>query len=431
MRTYILFALTGALLITSCANFRKLGQDLKLLDDQYRVAGVIENTDSQQGSVKAVIVEWDRNSDQVISGDLLDLTNGGAFLFIVKSPHNQYVAAYADANRDGKYTLGEPLWVHRAADGNPAPVALGSSHRNVRVRGKLATTEQIPAALIKAITRAVAPHGVEKFITRQGVRFAVGEKADLNDPRFAATRGENGLWTPATFAIQSGFGLYFLENYEPSKIPVLFIHGAAGSPQDWRFAMEKLDRRIYQPWFFVYPSGMRLDQAAASLNDGIKLLHQRHAFHRLDVVAHSMGGLVARDFILRNTLTDKQKYIKTFITFSSPWDGHEAAAMGVKYAPEVVPSWYDMKQGSPFLTHLYDKRLKGRVNHHLFYSHRATRSPILPPENDGSVSVASELRKEAKADAIEIRGFDEDHISILSSPEALNAGKKILDNASR
>jgi hypothetical protein len=193
--------------------------------------------------------------------------------------------------------------------------------------------------------------------------------------------------------------------------------------------MEKIDPNIYQPWFYVYPSGMRLDQAAMALNEGVKLLHGRYHFKRLHVVAHSMGGLVARDFITRNVITDGHDYINTLITFSSPWDGHEAAAMGVKYAPEVVPSWRDMKHGSDFLTHLYDQRLKGRVNHHLFFSHHAKRSPILPPENDGTVSVASQTRKEAAADAVEVRGFDEDHVSILSSREALLAGRKILDDA--
>jgi pimeloyl-ACP methyl ester carboxylesterase len=425
------FALTSVLILTSCANFRNLGNDLKLLDDNYRVSGFIENVDSQNAPVRAVIAEWDHTSDQVLSGDIINLTDGGAFLFMVRNPLNQYLAAYADANRNGKYNIGEPLWVHRDASGNPAPVTLDPSERKIRVFGKLSTSEQVPTALLEAITAAVAAKGVDQFISHQGVRFAVGEKASLNDPRFAATRGENGLWTPATFAIQSGFGIYFVDHYHPSKIPVLFIHGAAGSPQDWRYAMEKLDRKIYQPWFYVYPSGMRLDQAAMPLNEGIKRLQQRFSFQRLDVIAHSMGGLVAREFILRNVLTDQQKYIKTFITFSSPWDGHQAAAMGVNYAPKVVPSWLDMKQGSPFLTNLYVRQLKGRVNHHLFYSHRATRSPILPRENDGTVSVASELRAEARADAVEVRGFDEDHMSILSSSEALNAGKKILDAAAR
>jgi hypothetical protein len=120
-------------------------------------------------------------------------------------------------------------------------------------------------------------------------------------------------------------------------------------------------------------------------------------------------------------------YIRTFVSYSSPWGGHEAAAMGVKYAPEVVPSWRDMAKGSEFLDHLFDKRLKGRVNHHLFYSHKATKSRILPPENDGTVSVASQTRKEAVNDAVGVRGFDEDHLSILSSKEALLAGKRALE----
>lgn len=431
MKTAIHCALTSVLFLTSCANFRNLGKDLKLLDDNFRVSGIIENVDSQTAPVRAVIAEWDRTGDQVVSGDLVDLTDGGAFLFLVRNPRNQYLAAYADTNRNGKFNEGEPLWVHRDSSGNPAPVPLDSSNRTARITGRLSTSEQVPTALLEAIKTAVAAKGIDQFITHQGVRFALGEKASLDDPRFAATRGENGLWTPATFAIQSGFGVYFVNSYHPSKIPVLFIHGAAGSPQDWRYAMEKLDRKIYQPWFFVYPSGMRLDQAALSLNEAVTRLHRRFSFQRLDVVAHSMGGLVGREFILRNVLTDRQHYIKTFITFSSPWDGHQAAAMGVKYAPKVVPSWLDMKKGSPFLTNLYTRQLKGRVRHHLFYSHRASRSPILPRENDGIVSVASELRAEATADAYEVRGFDEDHISILSSREALRAARMILDAAAR
>jgi hypothetical protein len=103
--------------------------------------------------------------------------------------------------------------------------------------------------------------------------------------------------------------------------------------------------------------------------------------------------------------------------------------MGVKYAPEVVPSWRDMAHGSAFLDDLFKRPLKGRVNHHLFYSHRASKSRILPPENDGTVSVASQLRKEAAQDAVEVRGFDEDHVSILSSRAALSAARTILDAA--
>jgi pimeloyl-ACP methyl ester carboxylesterase len=420
-----------SLLAVSCANFRKLGKDLKILDQEYRISGIVANADSYQVPVRATVVEWDTESNKVFSGDRVDLTSGGAFLFLVKSPRNQYVAAYADQNRDGKYNPGEPAWMHGGPDGKPAPVGLSGETRVVRVTGQLTSKTQIPASLLQAVAAALGDKKVDDVIRKHGIRFALGETARLDDPRFAATRGEDGLWTPATFAIESGFGIYFLDRFDPAKTPVLFVHGAAGSPQDWRQAMEKLDRDIYQPWFYVYPSGMRLAQAGNALNEGVKILHQRYDFKRLHVVAHSMGGLVARDFIIKNHIVGGHRYIHTFITFSSPWDGHEAAAMGVKFAPKVVPSWYDMSHGSDFLTHLYDQRLKGKVNHHLFYSHKASKSRILPPENDGTVSVASQTRKEAVNDAVEVRGFDEDHVSILSSREALKAGKAILDRAGR
>lgn len=421
----------SAALITGCANFRKLGKDLKIIDNEYRISGIIENSDEFSCTVRAVVIEWEKDENKVFAGDVLDLTDGGAFMFIVKSPLNQHVAAYADLNHDGKRNPGEPLWIHRGTNGMPAPVELGPAARVARVKGKLSKTEKTPPALEKAIADLLKDKKPAEIITRQGVRFALGEKADLDDPRFAATRGEDGLWTPATFAIQSGFGIYFLDHFDPAKTPVLFVHGAAGSPQDWRPAMEKIDRKIYQPWFYVYPSGMRLQKAAFALNEAVKLLHERYHFKRLHVVAHSMGGLVSRDFVIQNAIVEGNNYINTMITFSSPWDGHEAAAMGVKYAPEVVPSWRDMSHGSDFLKRLYDKRLKGKVSHHLFYSHHASNSRILPQENDGTVSVASQTRKEAVTDAVNVKGFDENHVSILSSRAALTAGKKILDQAPR
>lgn len=408
---------------TNCANFRHLAADLKPFQNDYRISGVIENADDFKVPVRVSVVEWDRADNKIYSGDRLELTAGGVFAFSVESPVNQHLAAFADSNRDGKWQQGEAVWMH---DG---PVPLDGDERHTRVRGRLSTANRLPPELEQAGREALAGRTVDEAIRHRGIRFTTGEVANLDDPRFAATRGADGLWTPATLAIKSGFGIYFLERYDPSRIPVLFVHGAAGSPQDWRTAMEKIDRRRYQPWFYFYPSGGRLENAAGALNEGVKVLHDRYGFKRLDVVAHSMGGLVSRRFVVKNVIEDGHGYIRNFITFSTPWDGHEAAAMGVKWAPTVVPSWYDMKQGSDYLDHLFDRRLKGKVNYHLFYSHHAKRSPIMPAENDGTVSVPSQLRAEAKADAVSVQGYDEDHVSILSARAPLLRAKQILDSA--
>jgi pimeloyl-ACP methyl ester carboxylesterase len=415
-------------LLAGCANFRHLAADLKVLDEEYRVFGVIENADLQKVPVRATVIEWDRGSNRVFSGDRVDLPPGGAFAFSVKSPLHQHLLAYADGNRNGRYDDGEPLWMHTGPDGQPAAVDFNLSTRRARVHGLLGDVKP-PEGLRKALLAHAGGRTVEETITRRGVRMSLGEIARLDDPRFAAARGVDGLWTPATMAVTTGFGIYFLEPYDPRRTPVLFVHGAAGSPQDWRYAMEHLDPRRYQPWFAFYPSGSRLEATAQALNEGVKLLHDRYGFQRLHVVAHSMGGLMSRRFIEKNVLDDGHRYIGTFITFSSPWGGHEAAAAGVKRAPSVVPSWRDMEPGADFLGHLFDRRLMGKVNHHLFYGHRAKRSLLLPAENDGTVSVASQLRSEAKADAASVQGYDEDHVSILSARAPLKRGREILDAA--
>src|SRR5262245_38386871 len=60
--------------------------------------------------------------------------------------------------------------------------------------------------------------------------------------QLAEAHGRKGLWRPISFVKERRGGVYMLEPYDPAKIPVLFVHGAGGSPQDWRYFIERLDR---------------------------------------------------------------------------------------------------------------------------------------------------------------------------------------------
>lgn len=104
----------------------------------------------------------------------------------------------------------------------------------------------------------------------------------------------------ADFATVGPVGIFFLDKYDPNRIPVLFVYGAAGSAQDWRSFFDKIDRRKYQPWFSHYPTGRDLAESGSSLNRSVMLLQSYYGFRKIHVVAHSMGGLVSRDFILKN-----------------------------------------------------------------------------------------------------------------------------------
>ena len=57
--------------------------------------------------------------------------------------------------------------------------------------------------------------------------------AALSDPRFDRDNGRMGLWEPFDFLLEVGAGVYMLEPYDPSRTPVVFVHGMGGSPREF------------------------------------------------------------------------------------------------------------------------------------------------------------------------------------------------------
>jgi pimeloyl-ACP methyl ester carboxylesterase len=229
-----------------------------------------------------------------------------------------------------------------------------------------------------------------------------------------------GLWQPFEFLANVGIGVFLLEPYDPKRIPVLFVSGAGGSPWEWRALIDALDHSRYQPWVFVYPSGQQLASSVAVLESCVTALQREYGFGRLYVTAHSMGGLVARDFI--------QRYagpVPVFVSLVTPWRGHRAAAMGVARSPAVVPSWVDMQTDSEFQRAIFARPLPAATAHYLLY---AQTDPAQPFERatDGTIAVSSQLHADAVRDAREVVGFTESHTSVLNSPAVIAAYLRIL-----
>ena len=65
------------------------------------------------------------------------------------------------------------------------------------------------------------------------------------------------------------------------------------------------------------------------------------------------------------------------------------------------------------------------VDHYLFFGHKGNRN-ILRPNNDKVVTLASQLDQRAQRDARMLYGFNEDHVSILSSKQVLSQFMAIL-----
>lgn len=419
-----ILAISG-LFLTGCANFRKLGEDLKFIDQTVVVTARITNATSYK-NVRGITIDWDQKQQKVVSADVCDVKGIGVFGFFVKESEHQYLIAYNDNNGDNLYQSGEPAWITGGADGKPAPLDLTKPERR-RVEGRLSPRTILPDKLLRAGTEFVAGRTLDEAKSGWNIPIALGEVANLSESRFSAEIGAEGYWEPAGYTMDAGLGIYFLEKYDPNRIPVIFVYGAAGSPQDWTTFFKTFDRKRYQLWFYEYPSAGRLETTGGALNRGIQLLQSYYGFNQLNIVAHSMGGLVSRDAIIGN-YEDGNRYIKHFVTISSPFGGMEFAESGVKHLKNPVPSWIDMVPDSEFQQELFDFKLRGKIPYMLLYGDKSKRSIVLPAENDGTVSVESVTRKEAVADAIKVRSFDEDHVSILSNPTVIRMVGEFLDN---
>jgi hypothetical protein len=132
------------------------------------------------------------------------------------------------------------------------------------------------------------------------------------------------------------------------------------------------------------------------------------------VVAHSMGGLVARAFVASVAARPDHSYVGELVTLSTPFGGHEAAQKGVDHAPVVVPCWLDLAAGSPFLLSLRTPLPKA-VPHHLFFSYIGGSTGDGP--TDGTVSMRSMLVPEIQQEATQVRGFAETHDTIVTSAD--------------
>jgi len=260
-------------------------------------------------------------------------------------------------------------------------------------------------------------------------RRRLGDLIPLTDRRFDAKTGSLGWWSPATFSNRFGWGIFFLQKFDPKVTPVLFVHGAGGYPRQWTFLASRLDRSRFQPWVFQYPSGMRLQATADSLCDLIKELKARHGFERLVVVAHSMGGLVVRSALNQGGQERCAQSVAAFVSISTPWLGQEEAQRAVGQTTYMLPAWIDLAPRSQFLVALREHGLPPRSVYALFFGYRSGLSSIITGNSDKTVTLRSMLDEGAQAEASMIRGFDEDHDGILGSEAVAQALNRILDAA--
>jgi pimeloyl-ACP methyl ester carboxylesterase len=395
-----------------CA-FHKLKKDLKNLETVSKISGTII---SESPRKKPILVALYTEDKEILRYNVKYKSGHYEFFAL---PGTYYIAALEDANEDLIFQHDEYVGVYGAP--TPIKVAAGSNIDNIDVT--LISPEKAKVAMPQIYKRPEKTRKIEP----KDVHF--GEIVKLDDPRFSDENGALGLWEPFRFINEIGAAIFFLEPYDPEKIPIIFVHGAGGHPGQWAYLIEHIDRTRFQPWLVYYPSGLRLGILGNSLGQRISNMKEKYKFDNIVIVAHSMGGLVSRSAI--NCLS-QMKYpgsIKLFVSISTPWGGHSAATQGIEHAPAVVPAWYDMAPDSPFIASLHETPLPEDTDFYLLFSYkrRAGMSNLFKGgNNDGVVTLRSQLLSPAQKEAIKVYGFNEDHVLILSSKMTSDTLKDFL-----
>jgi pimeloyl-ACP methyl ester carboxylesterase len=400
-------------------SFSKLKKELAEMEETFALQGKITDNSSSQENLLVLLYEKVPAGPEIFK---LSIVESGSGYYSIEVPKGVYfIVAFEDTNDNLTYDgnepigyYGEPDAVHVARGLMPAETPRSRKDLDFTVD----SSNRFPSGFPAEIT--ITSDQIQESLMK------VGRLTGLEDEIFSPQNGVKGYWEPLTFLREVGAGVYFLEKYSAHKSHILLIHGALGTPRGWKELIDHIDRTRYQPWLVYYPSGLPLDKITKWLNHMVESLKRSYGFKELFVIAHSMGGLVARSFIIQNSHEGRQQYLKLFISISTPWNGHRMAAKGVKHAPTAVPSWYDMEPDSDFIQSVFKEKLPDFLKYYLFFSYKGDCSLFLA-NNDGTVELASELDVRAQSEADKVFGYDEDHGSILTSEKVITQVNQLLD----
>lgn len=409
-----LVLLLVGLILSSCKQFIPKNTEKEIRHFGFEVVGEFSKTSLCDSTVVVLFYKSSEDGypyDFILLEGLQNFSYRNAFF-------PEYINIFCDKNKDFVHQdleSSDHIDIIRPADKNIVSV-------NITINFNKIGGQNTPDNL-KNISILELAHKNKKFIN-------IGSVEKLSKNNFSLKNSRLGLWKPMQFVAKRLPGLYFSEPFDPAKDIVLFVHGISGSPSEFQYISSQLDSGKYQVWFYYYPSGLRLEANSRELFKLLAIAKKEFDFSKIHIVAHSMGGLVVRNLINFCYSIDICNDLKSFISISTPWAGHDAAKIGLEFSPSVVPVWRDLVPNSQFLQGLFIKPLPQHVRHYLMFSIKQ-KDMLVFQTNDGVVSMASMLDERAQKQAYKLVAFNEDHASILQNERLIQELQKIFLYESR
>ncbi|ACJ27351.1 Conserved hypothetical protein [Shewanella piezotolerans WP3] len=371
------------------------------------------NIESEHQVESFVLVLLQQVDAETIDG--YEVVIGNKQITVTTDALSKYLFTFNDVNHDLRFQVGEAFSI----------TELTGKSNNPKRTITLSKTEGAPPT-------ALIDRPLVNLVDVKISPAKIGEKAQLTEEKFDRETANLGMWKPVTHLLEGNSGVFFLDEFDSNKTPILFIHGMSGTARDFTPLLANIDRRNYQVWVMNYPSGLPLELLANGLNSLIKIIDYRYNVKTLHLVAHSMGGLVAQAYLdlCRNQLGCND--IASFTSISSPFGGVSSAQSGIDYAPVVMPAWRDLAPSSDFVAKLFSSsELHSTTPPHLLIFGYKMSGFLNQESSDGVISLASQLNDKAQQRAVKVYGLNEDHVSILSNDQLIRTLKSFWQESEK
>ena len=184
-----------------------LKKEVKILDQTAHLYGTISDGSGQEQPIIILLYQILPKGKSLVAYSIDYQTRTFHF---VTSPGQFVIAAFEDANENLRYEKDEYAGYYGLPDVITIEPGDEVHDLNVNLQGPdilaLKESPDLSHPAIKA----------EQGLTQ---RVAIGEVANIEDPRFTQKNGRMGLWEPLRFWETVGGGVFFLEPFSQDKTP--------------------------------------------------------------------------------------------------------------------------------------------------------------------------------------------------------------------
>jgi pimeloyl-ACP methyl ester carboxylesterase len=229
--------------------------------------------------------------------------------------------------------------------------------------------------------------------------------ADCDSVKQAVRVFTEDLAPSATADQQKLWGLFMPKEIDPARRMIVLVHGLDCNRSNWAPMADMLTREGYQIAYFTYPSDGPIETSVNMLAKEVNTLHHDYPKMPLSIIAHSMGGLVARAYIEG---PDYSANIDHLIMLGTPNQGSRWAAYRMalevrehyglwKSEPKWRLSWMitdglgeagrDLKPKSHFLTDLNARPRNSSVHYTIIAGDQNAARTIEADTLDGTANI--------------------------------------------